>query len=306
MNNDREEPRLGQLDGADSAPLAREDNQSGDKPRGFMPWAIGLVALLALAWFLYPDSERQPETEVEAPVTEIAPVLESLPPAPDIPVATPTPAPAQDTSLAGTDDAAAPPPPPPLPLEESDDAVREALADLGDAVMVEEALQQDDLIQRGVAFTDGAGQGFMSSKVLGISRPAGKFTTVETSRGEVIDPASFRRYDAHARAIADLDTATVVDAFHLFRPLLEQAYSQLGYKGEDFDNTVIRALDLVIATPEIEGDIAVKPKGGVYIFASPELEALPPLHKQLLRMGPDNLSLVKGQARALRAALLQQ
>ena len=306
MENDREEPRLGQLEDTDSALPEHEAMPHEGKSYGFAPWGIGLLAVLAIAWFLLPESEQQADTEVQPAVAEVSPILESLPPAPDIPVATPTPAPVLEQQPPGEEQVAPPPPPPPLQLEESDAVVREALAELGNEAMVEEALQQDDLIQRGVAFIDNAGQGLVAAKVLGLSRPEGKFTTVKTPAGEIIDTASFRRYDAQARAIAELDTATVVSAFHMFRPLLEQTYAQLGYQGEDFDNTLIRALDLVIATPEISGDIAVKPKGGVYVFASPELEALPPVHKQLLRMGPDNLSLVKGQARALRSALLKQ
>jgi hypothetical protein len=44
----------------------------------------------------------------------------------------------------------------------------------------------------------------------------------------------------------------------------------------------------------------------VYVFADPALENLPTVQKQLLRMGPDNISRIKQQARALREGLLAQ
>jgi hypothetical protein len=57
----------------------------------------------------------------------------------------------------------------------------------------------------------------------------------------------------------------------------------------------------------VEGDVAVEAAGPVlYLFADPALEALGPVEKQLLRMGPRNARLVKQQAVALLAALQLQ
>ena len=87
---------------------------------------------------------------------------------------------------------------------------------------------------------------------------------------------------------------------------MEQAYSTLGYPQGDFDNALIRSLDKIIATPVIEGDIAIAKKESIYIFVDPELERLSPLQKQLIRMGPNNTALLKQQATALRTGLLEQ
>ena len=77
---------------------------------------------------------------------------------------------------------------------------------------------------------------------------------------------------------------------------------QLGLPAEDFDNAVIRVLDRILATPEIEDPIALTRRSVMYQYADPQLEQLTPLQKQLLRMGPDNIRRVKEQAAALRAA----
>jgi len=121
-----------------------------------------------------------------------------------------------------------------------------------------------------------------------------------------LDPAGYRRYNGTAAAISNLDTGLMVSTFHRFRPLFEQAYAELGQNPEEFDNAVIRALDLVLSTQEVSGDIRLARKSVMYTFADPELEQLPPLQKQLLRMGPENMRLIKQQAQALRNALLEQ
>jgi hypothetical protein len=301
MERDREEPRLGELEDTASTTSQRLQAQDSQRPRSVIPWAVALLIILAAAWFFFPESEVEPEPGFEPEPAPVHPEVAALPPAPDIPLQPAEPEPVRDTEVEMPPEAS---PPPALKLENSDDVVREALAEVGSPELLSEPLQQEALLQRGAAVVDGLSRGMVLHKTLSLPRPAGKFTTRETQGGEVVDPAAFQRYDIYARAIAGLDTAVLASAFHGFRPLLEEAYSQLGYEAEDFDNALIRSLDLIIATPEPGEEIAVKPKGGVYIFADPALESLPPVQKQLLRMGPDNLILVKKQARLLRAALL--
>ncbi len=65
-----------------------------------------------------------------------------------------------------------------------------------------------------------------------------------------------------------------------------------------------RPLSRLEAAPVVEGEVAVEPAGPVlYLFADPALEALGPVEKQVLRMGPRNGRIVKAKAAALRQAL---
>ena len=68
------------------------------------------------------------------------------------------------------------------------------------------------------------------------------------------------------------------------------------------DDLVRRALQQVIAVPVVEGDVRVVPKGAGYAYADPRLEALPPVSKLLLRMGPETVRRVQGLARELTAS----
>jgi hypothetical protein len=191
-----------------------------------------------------------------------------------------------------------------LSLDASDEPVRTALSSVAQAPLVGQALQNDDLLRRTSGLIDGLSRGLVLHKALPLPPPDGKFSVREEAGSTVMDPAGYRRFDPYARAIGELDSDLLAAGFHRFRPLLEQAYAEIGNPADELDNALIRALDRVIATPEIRAPISVKRKEALYLYADPALEGLAPLQKQLLRMGPDNVALVKAQARALRAALL--
>ena len=100
-----------------------------------------------------------------------------------------------------------------------------------------------------------------------------------------MNPAGYSRFNDLVEAIAALDTAVLVDSFHTMRPLYEQAYGLLGLNPNEFDNAVIRMLDWILATPEIEGPIALTRKSVLYQFADPQLEGLVPLQKTVAEDG---------------------
>jgi hypothetical protein len=156
------------------------------------------------------------------------------------------------------------------------------------------------------ALIDGFGRGIILRKMLPLERPKQAFSVDREGGTLYMSASSYNRYNGYTDAITALNTSSLVETFHTLRPLYQQAYDQLGLDPEDFDNAVIRTLDLVLATPEISEPIALKTKSVVYVYADPALESLPALQKQLLRVGPDNLRRIKQQARVLREGLLAQ
>jgi hypothetical protein len=301
MNNERDEISNDdshddglQIDPQDR--LTERQTQGGLNPMLILG-VIALIGVIAVVYFL---TGRDSEPTPPPPPPVMVEPTPALPPAPDIPEPEPEPEP----QLQPTEEPE--PEEPPVTLENSDEPVREELAKAGSSDLLSAALANADLIQRGTGLIDGFSRGLVLTKILPIAPPTGKFTTIEQGDQILIDPASYDRYDENAAAIAELDTEQIVASFHTFRPLLEQAYGALGYPTGDFDNALIRSLDKIIATPVIEGDIAIAKKESIYIFVDPELERLSALQKQLLRMGPGNVALVKQQATALRAALLKQ
>ena len=275
-----------------------EERLSHIEKRRRPQWALAVVAaaIIAIAVFYFQKETPAPVSTAEStpPAIEPPPVALVLPPAPDIPVPTPDPAPAP-TEVAE---------PVALTLEVSDPELRIALADAGDSTLLKTSLASGNLVQRCASVVDSVNRGRVPYKALPIRPPAEKFSVVKVENQSFLDPASYQRYDGYAAAIADLNTDTLVSAFNRFRPLLEQAYAGLGYPAEDFDNAVIRSLDRILATPELREPIALKRKEAIYLHADSRLEELTDVQKLLLRMGPDNAALIKGQAQALRSGLL--
>jgi len=234
-----------------------------------------------------------------APVAEVAAEADPLPPAADIP-----PPPAQVTTVVLD------PPSEPavaLPaLADSDALVRERLAAAGASPPLDRLLQQQNLIQQGAALIDGFSRGLVLRKLLPIDPPTEAFSVLEQGGQTLMNPAAYARFDELVAAFAALDTAMLVETFHTLRPLCEEAFGQLGLNPDEFDNAVIRMLDRILSTPEIEGSIALTQKSVLYRYDDPRLEELAPLQKQLLRMGPENIRRIKLQARALREGLLNQ
>lgn len=313
---DRDQQEIPRIHPEHSMRVDVDDRLSGQPAaRG---WKTGHLAagvaimLVIVAVLLYPGGgdEELAEIAEPAPVVQPEPAPEpvpELPPAPDIPVVEPVAEVVpEEEPQADAEPEVVVPEEPPLALEDSDEPVRIELSMAGDSALMESALTNTDLLQRGAGVIDGFSRGLVLNKILPVAPPAGKFQTRKVGDTEYIDPASYARYDSYARSVAELDTEQLVSTFHRFRPLLEQAYEALGYESDELDNALIRSLDQVIATPEIDGDIAVKRKEAVYIYIDPALEQLSPLQKQVLRTGPQNTAKIKGQAVALREGLLAE
>lgn len=261
--------------------------------------AIGLVLWNALSEKEAPEAVAEPEV-IEEMVIEPA----ALPPAPDIP-APPEPVAVAETPAAN-EEPAAPPPPPLPPLAASDDLMLEQLSAAGVGPDLAKLDGSENLVETSAALVDGLSRGVVLRKLLPVARPAEPFTVEQRGERTYMNPASYRRYDKYAQAIAAVDTGVVIESFHRLRPLYEQAYVQLGLKPGDFDNAVIRMLDRIIATPEIEQPIELTRKSVMYRYADPQLEQLSAVQKQLLRMGPDNTRRIKAQAEVIRKGLLNQ
>lgn len=276
--------------------------KSGGLP--IRPLVLGAAALAVLAALFWPRQDDTPPEPVDAATAGAAPEREALPPAEDIP--RPAPAEEPEAPPAAPESPAEPAPEPLPPLEESDPVVREALQDVGaDNGLFAPLLERENLVSSLGALVDGSSRGVIMRKLLPVEAPEAPFPVTKTDDGlTIMDPAGYQRYNPYALAIAGLDTQTMAEQFHRLRPLFETGWQQLGLAPEDFDNAVIRTLDRILATPELEGPVALEQEAVMYTYADPELEALTPLQKQLLRMGPANLRMIKAQARELREALL--
>jgi hypothetical protein len=119
------------------------------------------------------------------------------------------------------------------------------------------------------------------------------------SRGETltIDPRTFSRYDGLADTLESMDAANLARVYSLLRPRMRDAYRELGHPEGDIDGAMERAIVHLLQTPVVDGGIELGQRALSYTFRAPALERLSPAQKQLLRMGPRNVRIVKAQLR---------
>jgi hypothetical protein len=290
---------------ADTEDQLRVDDESGGFPVVKLLLAVAVLAGLLLFWY-WNNGELPQEPIVAAPIVPAVVPAPEPEPAPDIPA--PVEPELSDVD-AGSEMDAEPEVPVPAALpsrEESDELLRQQLDVAGANAQLTGLVGTEHPLELSAALIDGLSQGMILRKILPANSPKQPFTVTTEGDAFYMDTSSYERYDSYADSISALDTDIVVDSFHLLRPLYERAYEQLGLDSDNFDNSIIRTLDIILATPEIDGPIALESKSVMYTYVDPDLEKLPSLQKQLLRMGPENIRRIKEKARSLRAGLLQQ
>jgi len=240
---------------------------------------LGVVVLAAIVyWFLRPGD---PQPEVQAPTAG-----EAAPPSVEQPE---------------------PEPEPPIELPElgaSDLVVRQMVTTLSANPRLAAWLATDELVRRFTAAIANIAEGTTPKSHLDVMGPQEPFTVNRANGSPQPTAKSYARYDGIAKAFASLDVEGTVKLYGQMKPLLDEAFRELGYPGEDFHQRLIAAMDHLLATPAIEGDVALEATVAAYQFADPDLEALSAAQKQLLRMGPDNARRVQTKLRTLRRALL--
>jgi hypothetical protein len=189
------------------------------------------------------------------------------------------------------------------PLDESDALVRLLAQELSAHPRLATTLATDELVRKFVAAMVNIAAGETPSAHLGVLAPEGEFHAITRNGRLVVDPASYRRYDWLADAFGSLNTEATVQLYYQLKPLLVEAYRDLGYPEGDFHDVLLAAIDELVATPVIQGDIELEPSVLSYRYRDPDIESLSDVDKHMLRMGPENVAEIQGKLRELRMAL---
>lgn len=198
----------------------------------------------------------------------------------------------------------APPAPEPLPpLERSDEAVQRVLAQLL-GPLAPGMFKSENIVHRAAVTIDNLLQEQVPPKFLVIDPVPGALKVTETDGKLYLSPDNYSRYDAYVRVLEQADAQAAVAQYVRLYPLFQQAFSQLGYPQDYFNDRLVDVIDQLLATPVPAGPVELVRPSVMYKFADPALEALPAGQKMLIRMGPDNAERVKARLRALRAALM--
>ena len=190
----------------------------------------------------------------------------------------------------------------PLPeLDDSDAWLRGLIGQLSAHPELAEWLVTDEMIRRFVASVDNLAEGTSPRSHLPFMVPEGPFKIVERDGQYFVDPGSYERYDTAVEAVTSIDSEGAAQLYAALLPLFREAYRDLGYPGQTFDDAMRQAVDRLLETPVVSSDIEVIRKVSSYELADPELEKLPSASKNFLRFGPRNLRRLQAKAREIAA-----
>ncbi len=244
-----------------------------------------VVALLIIAALTFWPAADETAAPADAPATEEVDVPDPVPPA-ELPAAEETEPEGLLDAPAANVEAAEPAEVLPA-LAMSDDWVREAV---GTWPVPERLLEREALLARLVVVLVNASEGGVPHREVASLVPAQSFRAREYDDDRyVLDPASYRRYDGYMDALEAVPPEALAGFMRRAEPLLIAALTQLG--DERKPEVLVRsALARIDALPELPSRIELLRPEVMYLYADPALESLPAFEKQVLRIGPENLS----------------
>lgn len=269
---------------------------------------IVLAVIAAVIWWWMPASSQKPQqsetvsvdqtqsTEVKAESYEpeeddVKPQEENLPePIPQTPATEPE---AQSETEQ----------PEPVALPELDNSTPSVLQSLDSADMSIRPLKSSQLIRDAVVLMDNISNGSIVRERTIVQRPDGRFRVLDVDGELYIDEDSYRRYDSLVDWFVSLDPQALTENYETFKPLVQEAYAEIGYPESDFDNTLIDAINVILETPVPEGLVQVEDDSVMYTYANERYESLPAAQKQLLRMGPENIKRIKQKLREIKRVI---
>ena len=274
---------------ADDRPLFQPD-----KPR--VPWAT-LVAIAVIVGAAAGGGYYWWQRQSAPPLAPAVPA----------PAAAPQPAAQASTEPPGiehpVEQAGASSAPVSLPaLDESDAALREALAGIFGAATLDELLRPQDFVRNVVATIDNLPRKSIALRLSPLKPVPGAFR-VSGPEGALVGGDNAARYAPYVRAMEAIDSAKLVAIYVRLYPLFQQAYTDLGYPSRYFNDRVFEVIDDLLATPEVRGPLALTQPKVLYEYADPALQGMSAGQKILVRMGPENEAKVKAKLREIKRAL---
>ncbi len=252
------------------------------RPGFIIAGIVGAIAIIAVVQFwpqIWPQAEETPAAPPsEAPAAEREPADTEMPPT----------RPPADRMEDIVDSQPPAPAPEPLPaLADSDDWLR---AEIAEWALPQILVERDALISRFVVVLANAADGNVPRRQLTFLTPAEAMTVTRIDEERyLLDPVSFTRYDGYLDALEAIPPADLAGFLRRIEPLLATALGQLGER-RSVQVLLQAALARLDNLPALPAQIELVRPEVMYLYADPALEVRSDLDKQLLRLGPRNLS----------------
>ena len=264
-------------------------------------WLLILVLLAAAGGYYIWQLEQQ---QAEPAIVEPQPLpLPAEPPEPEIKYPVPEAPVRIDSQVSQlTEEVAVEKPLP--PLEDSDAAIKEEFVSLFDQELFGKLFIFKAFIHRFVVTVDNLTAPKLPKKFRLTAPPPESFVVNTNAQDKMfIDPRNYRRYSIYATFVDAIDTKALAAAYVRFYPLFQEAYEDLGYPDQYFNDRLIKVIDHLLDTPDVFVPIELIRPSVFYKFADPQLEALSAGQKILIRIGYDNAFRIKSKLKELRQEL---
>jgi hypothetical protein len=202
-------------------------------------------------------------------------------------------------------------PEPVLPsLDESDAWVQEKLPSFTWRKELLKLVINQDMIRRFVVFTDNFAQGNLAYEHSPLIKPSTKFSANEVKNGTSShwqwDESATRRFTLYVDLLRSFDSETLVQWYFEMKPLIDQAYAELGYPDDDFTDILHDAISKVLDMEIPKEPLDLVRPSVMYRYKDVEVEALDDSDKLLLRLGKENLLVIKSVLLEINERLARQ
>ena len=267
-------------------------NENLSKPSSWSLISIIIAVIVVIfLWFYLDDKQDIPINIVEKEVLkEVVEVEEKIQQEviPEVPVVNPFPV----TELAEVS---------PLPsLDESDNWLKDKLPSLTWRNELLKLVIDDNMIRRFVVFTDNFSQGTLTYKHSPLTLPSSSFSAIETQNFDesnqqewLWDKSSERRFSLYIDLIKSTDSESLINWYLEIKPLIDEAYTELGYPDDKFTDTLQSAITRVLDAELPKSPLKIIRPSVMYKYQDPAIEALDDVDKLLLRLGKENLLIIK-------------
>lgn len=187
-------------------------------------------------------------------------------------------------------------------LSDSDTLLRSLVATLSDHPWLARFLATNGIVRGATLAVVQIGDGRTPADPLRALRPGTRLQIAGTGKGP-IDPNNYKRWDVVAGSLTSVSPTDAAQLYVNIKPLIDEAYIELGNAGGDFDQAIVRAIQMLRDTPEPATDPVLNRRPGYYEHDDPALRTLKPVQKQLLLIGPENRRRVLGWLQQFATAL---
>jgi hypothetical protein len=189
----------------------------------------------------------------------------------------------------------------PLPkLSESDGEISGALGAVFGKGPFEQLLVPEMVIRHIVVTVDNLPRNKVAEQMRPLKSPGGETVVVTSGDSILLSPENSNRYAALMKLVQGVDINQLGALYIRYYPLFQQAYEDLGYPGQYFNDRLVEVIDHLLQTPDLHGPVALKLGKVFYEYADPDLEARSAGQKLLMRMGSQNEAIIKSKLKELR------